>query len=168
MAGLNGPSVVRSWRSQGRRRLVSRTCSRACSNCPSSPGRSRAARPSRCFGVVCGSLSLCPMSDVRCHAVRDLCLGVEQRLHPRGSSSVQPAPAWPTSSARSSWIGCRDFRSDENWARTTRGCRKEERHLHLVQSSPAILSSFYQGLVLEVLLVLRAPNIGGHRNLFCY
>ena len=57
-------------------------------------------------------------------------------------ASSSPAPACLCSSANSCWIGCRDFRSDENSAGTTRGCRKQERHLHLVQSSPVIWSPF--------------------------
>ena len=77
MAGLNGPSWMRSFRSEGPRRLAFRTCSRACSNRPRSPAGSRSAMASSCCGVAYGRLSLRRASHVMCRAVRDLCVGVQ-------------------------------------------------------------------------------------------
>jgi len=80
-------------------------------------------------GVAGGGRSTAPLIiwQLPCSAA-SLCAGAGGGLHPRGSSSVPPAPAcWPSSSASSSWIGCWDFRSDGNRARATAaGVRRRE------------------------------------------
>ena len=124
-------SEGRSWRSEGRNRRVSQTCSRTCLNRFINLAGSRFNRSSRCCGVSCRGRSLRRSSQVSHRVARSFCVGCW-----RGASPAGPVIDAAGASFLVILIGKRDFRSEELGNKTQ---LMKGRHLHLVHMSTHFL-----------------------------